>query len=285
LSYKWLKWLILWIPTIAIGLWEYIRHALLLPFISMDLGNLLAPLFVFAITFTLLRALFARLEQLQESLQSERVAKAAFEERAQLARELHDGISQSLFMLSVKLDKLEKSRTAEDFGQVTEQIRQTVRHVYEDVRQSIAGLHTAEPPIDGSWLQSLHSLSEELERTCGVRTTIEWQVAEGKLSPRQKVELLAILREALMNVQKHANARNVTIKGQYAAVAAPDDSLFRCVVADDGGGVNERQLAEKGKYGVKMMKDRAEAMGWTLTVGSNRPHGTIIEVSGRRQGR
>lgn len=50
MSYKWLKWLILWIPTVAIGLWEYLRHTLLLPFISMELGNLHAPVFVFLIT-------------------------------------------------------------------------------------------------------------------------------------------------------------------------------------------------------------------------------------------
>ncbi len=285
MSYKWLKWLILWIPTITIGLWEYIRHALLLPYISMDLGNVLAPVFVFAITFTLLRALFARLEQLQESLQSERVAKAAFEERAQLARELHDGISQSLFMLSVKLDKLERSRTDEDFGRVTEQIRQTVRHVYEDVRQSIAGLHTAEPRVDASWMQSLLSLCEEAERSCGVRAAVEWQVPETLLSPRQKIELLAILREALMNVQKHANAANVIIKGHYASADSPDDRLFRCAIADDGVGLDKTQLEEKGKYGVKMMVDRAGAMGWSLEVGANRPKGTKVEITGRRLGR
>ena len=103
LSYRWLKRLILWTPTITIGLWEYIRHAFLLPYVTMELGNLLAPFIVLAVTVTLLRGLFAKLEETQEALQRERLLKTALEEREQLARELHDGISQSLFLLSVSI--------------------------------------------------------------------------------------------------------------------------------------------------------------------------------------
>jgi two-component system nitrate/nitrite sensor histidine kinase NarQ len=283
MSYKWLKWLILWIPTVAIGLWEYLRHSLLLPFISMELGNLLAPVFVFLLTLTLLRALFARLEQMQETLQRERIVKAAFEEREQLARELHDGISQSLFMLSVKLDKLERVQTDTDAQQTTDQIRRTVRHVYDDVRQSIANLHNSPLPMDVSWMQSIHHLTEEMEQTCGIRTTVNWQVQEGLLTYKQKVELLAIMREALMNVQKHANAKDIVIQGEGKISPDGKESSFRCSIHDDGIGAAEEKLYEKGKYGVRMMLDRAEAMGWSVTLQQARPHGTLVEINGRSE--
>lgn len=281
MSYKWLKWLILWIPTIAIGLWEYLRHTLLLPFISMDLGNLLAPVFVFAITLTLLRALFAKLENMQETLQRERIVKAAFEEREQLARELHDGISQSLFMLSVKLDKLERAKTAADAQLTTDQIRKTVRHVYDDVRQSIANLHDAPLRADMSWMQSIHHLTEEMEQTCGIRTKVEWEVQDGFFSHKQKVELLAIMREALMNVQKHAKAEHILIRCESEFSPEVKHSLFRCLIVDDGIGAAPEKLFEKGKYGVKMMQERAEALGWSVTLQQRKPQGTTIEISGR----
>lgn len=281
MSYKWLKWLILWIPTIAIGLWEYLRHTLLLPFISMDLGNLLAPVFVFAITLTLLRALFAKLENMQETLQRERIVKAAFEEREQLARELHDGISQSLFMLSVKLDKLERAKTAADAQLTTDQIRKTVRHVYDDVRQSIANLHDAPLRADMSWMQSIHHLTEEMEQTCGIRTKAEWEVQDGFFSHKQKVELLAIMREALMNVQKHAKAEHILIRCESEFNPVDKQSLFRCLIVDDGIGAAPEKLFEKGKYGVKMMQERAEALGWSVTLQQRKPQGTTIEISGR----
>lgn len=280
MSYKWLKWLILWIPTVTIGVWEYLRHTLLLPFISMELGNLLAPVFVFLISLTLLRALFAKLEQMQESLQRERIFKAAFEEREHLARELHDGISQSLFMLSVKLDKLERAQSESDAQQTTEQIRRTVRHVYDDVRQSIANLHDAPLPEDMSWMQSVHHLTAEIEQTSGIRTTVEWHVQERSLSHKQKVELLAIMREALMNVQKHARAERIVIRGENVGTIDSNVSTFVCSILDDGIGMAEQKLNEKGKYGVKMMKERAASMGWTLTVQAAQPHGTKVEIIG-----
>ncbi|WP_141500430.1 sensor histidine kinase [Paenibacillus luteus] len=280
MSYKWLKWLILWIPTVTIGLWEYLRHTFLLPVISMDLGNVLAPVFVFLITLTLLRALFAKLEQTQETLQRERVVKAAFEEREQLARELHDGISQSLFMLSVKLDKLERSQIDSDTKQTTEEIKRTVRHVYDDVRQSIANLHDAPLPADMSWMQSIHHLTTEMEQTSGIRTSVEWHVQEGVLSHKQKVELLAIMREALMNAQKHAKAEQIMIRGESETGSGQSTSHFRCSIIDDGISVSADKLFVKGKYGVKMMQDRAEAMGWSVTVQPANPRGTIVEIIG-----
>ncbi|CAM4001060.1 histidine kinase [Paenibacillus alkaliterrae] len=282
MSYKWLKWLILWIPTITIGLWEYLRHTLLLPFISMDLGNLLAPVFVFLITLTLLRALFAKLEHMQELLQREKIVKAAFEEREQLARELHDGISQSLFMLSVKLDKLERAQTDTDMRQTTDQIRQTIRRVYDDVRQSIANLNDAPLPAEMSWMQGIHHLTAEMEQTSGIRTKVEWRVREGTLTHKQKVELLAIIREALMNVQKHAQAKHVVIRGENESRHGEHRNAFRCSIQDDGVGAEEQKLHEKGKYGVKMMRDRASALGWTFMVQRAQPHGTVVEIRGRR---
>lgn len=50
MTYKQLKWLILTIPTLTIGIWEYVRHEFLLPYISMELGNWLAPVFVLLVS-------------------------------------------------------------------------------------------------------------------------------------------------------------------------------------------------------------------------------------------
>jgi Signal transduction histidine kinase, nitrate/nitrite-specific len=276
MSYKWLKRLILWIPTFVIGLWEYVRHAFLLPYISMDLGNALAPVLVFLVTLTLLRSLFGKLEALQESLKRQQAAKAAFEEREQLARELHDGISQSLFMLSVKLDKLDRAASEEEAGRTMSEIRRTVRHVHEDVRGAIANLKTEPLDVDKYWLQGMLGWIAELERSSGITADVDWRLSDGLLTAKQKVELQAIIREALMNVQKHAKARHVRLE----AGPAERDGSFRCVVADDGTGIDEAKLEAPGKYGVKMMRDRAKAMGWTLIVEPGDRGGTKVVIEG-----
>lgn len=109
MSYKQIKWMILLIPTFTVGIWEYIRHQFLMPYLSMDAGNWLTPVIVYLVSVTLLSRLFRMLEGARAALEQERAAKAALEARDQLARELHDGISQSLFLLSVKTDKAGRS--------------------------------------------------------------------------------------------------------------------------------------------------------------------------------
>ncbi|MEK3881880.1 histidine kinase [Paenibacillus sp. PL2-23] len=279
MSYKWLKTLILWIPTVVIGVWEYVRHAFLLPYVSMELGNWLAPALVFAVTFTLVRSLFARLESLQDALKSKQVAEAAFEERAQLARELHDGISQSLFMLSVKLDKLNRAQSPEDVSKVMDGVRHTVRHVYEDVRQSIAALQSPPPASRSPWLQSVLELSRELEEGSGIAVAIDARLNESAMTSRQKVELLAIIREAFMNVQKHAGASQIVLRAVHEEGEAPPS--FRCTIEDNGAGASEEVLWKDGKYGMKMMRDRAASMGWSFTVRRGELGGLTIELIGK----
>lgn len=280
MSYKWLKGLILWIPTVVIGLWEYVRHAFLLPYVSMELGNWLAPVFVFLITLTLVRRLFAKLEAMQDSLKRQQVVKAAFEEREQLARELHDGISQSLFMLSVKLDKLDRAESEAAASKAMEGVRRTVRHVYEDVRQSISNLQNVPQPTDSTWLQNIHRLAAELEQGHGIAVSVDSKLYDGLLTNRQKVELLALLREALMNVQKHAGATTVSIQAKHHGALNVPVPAFSCIIEDDGKGASDGELQELGKYGIKMMRDRAKAMGWKLSLGPSVMGGIRIEITG-----
>ena len=99
MTYKQLKWFILLIPTVTVGVWEYVRHEYLLPYISMEVGNWLTPVIVLFVTFTLLTRFFKKLETIQEELRIERAEKAVLEERERIASNLHDGMAQSLFLL------------------------------------------------------------------------------------------------------------------------------------------------------------------------------------------
>ncbi|WP_308635650.1 sensor histidine kinase [Paenibacillus silvisoli] len=273
MTYKRIKWLILWTPTLTIALWEYVRHALLLPYISMDLGNALAPVIVMTVTATLLIKLFRMLEATSDSLQQAKAAEAAFVEREQLARELHDGISQSLFLLSVKLDKLEQAKDNEAVQETAQQLRRTVRHVYEDVRQSIASLRSEPSKTDVQWMQAVREMAEELRRG-GLAVALDWRLTDGRLTGKEKIELLAIVREAMLNVRKHANASQLRVLADES-----EDGGFLCTVADDGIGAEPAQLSAKGRYGVRMMRDRAKTMGWQFQVRAGEDGlGTVVEV-------
>ncbi|PZD94824.1 sensor histidine kinase [Paenibacillus sambharensis] len=280
MTYKQIKYLILWIPTVTIGLWEYLRHTVLLPYISMELGNVLAPVLVLLVTVTLLRKLFTILEETQEALHRERLTKAGLEEREQLARELHDGISQSLFLMSVKLDKLDRAESDEDLKRVSEQIRSTVRRVYEDVRQSIANLQHPPAAVNSSWQQTIEAVIAEALSGSGLKADLDWRIPDHLLTIREKVELVAIIREALLNARKHAEADNVRI------FCEPAGSMggFRCMVGDNGKGTEAHRLHSAGCFGIRMMESRAAEMGWSLTIDSGLDQltgGTVVTITKR----
>lgn len=270
-----IKRLILWTPTFVTAAWEYARHTFLLPYVSMDTGNVISPLLVFLVTATLLSKLFRMHDNMQEELRKQQAVKVAIQERDQLARELHDGISQSLFLLSVKLDRLDRAGSPEEVRQTTEQIRGTVRHVYDDVRESIANLRSAPEASDLPWLQSLKSAAAELQ-DAGTEVRIDWKLPDVLLTSREKIELLAIIREALMNVRKHASATFVQVSCEQEG-----GDGFRCIVQDNGGGAPPGAELAKDRYGVKMMSDRARGAGWTFLFRSpaDGEEGTAVEVN------
>ncbi|MBP1989729.1 sensor histidine kinase [Paenibacillus eucommiae] len=312
--YKNIKSLILIIPTLTIGLWEYLRHTILLPYISMELGNWLSPLIIFLVTMTLLRQLFQIMEHLQEQLQQEKAAKASLEEREKIARELHDGIAQSLFLLSVKVDRLEKDDSGErsERTEPYQSFRKTVHQINEYVRQAIANLRYPPIPAAMPWKESIHNLVQDFKKDTGITAELDWQLSEDKLSMKEKVELYATLREALINVYKHANASQAWVSGQE------DKSGWRCMVKDNGKGFlqdgwsssgsldssgNSDRLDSSGSssdsdrldslhasnsstgYGLRIMKERALELGWFLDFKKEQGL-TIIEVGkrGEREG-
>ncbi|QAY65134.1 sensor histidine kinase [Paenibacillus protaetiae] len=280
MTYRSTKWLILLTPTLTIGLWEYIRHTLLLPYLSMEAGNFMAPVIVLAVTVTVVRKLFAVLEQTRRALEQERIASASHQEREQLSRELHDGISQSMFLLSVKLDQLDRLTLPEGARQTSEQIRATVKHIYEDVRQLIANLRMPKTAPDESWLQSIGQLAADLEQSGTMRIRLDMDMPDKLLTSKAKVELLAIVREAMFNAQKHAHASQLIVRCSPGSQGG-----WRCSVSDDGVGISEERRHAKGHYGIRMMEDRANAMGWDLSIGNSRnhpPHGTLVTISAER---
>ncbi|WP_051287272.1 sensor histidine kinase [Paenibacillus taiwanensis] len=259
MSDRMIKRLILWIPTITIGLWEYIRHTVLLPYMSMDLGNILAPIIVFAVSAIFLTKLFALLEETQRKLRQEQQLKAELEERERLAQELHDGISQSLFMLSVKINRLEHAEGEERQIQF-DKLKQTVHHVHDDVRQAIANLQAAPQEADFSWTHTFMQMIEEMRVDTEWEPEVDWRLDDEQMTIKEKITLFSCVREALTNVRKHAQAKHVTVLSEGG------NEQFYCEVRDDGAGMKDDPFSLPGKYGMKMMRDRIHNMGWQMSV-------------------
>ncbi|WP_405111584.1 histidine kinase [Paenibacillus sp. FSL K6-1217] len=275
MTYTRIKVLILLIPTVMVGFWEWVRHQFLMEYISMDTGNFLTPVLVFLFSIILLLPLFRIMERNQRELEQERAATGAMEAREALAKELHDGMAQSLFLLSVRIDRLEHSRKD---GSVSadnvDQIKKTVHEVNRYVRQAIANLKV---PVSSAGSFSLErSIQEQLAAIAGevmMEVSLDWHLPEQALTPAEQAELLSCIREAIINVRKHTRAGRVSVSGHG------NEHGWRVTVADDGAGIEHPDpFAVNGSYGLQIMRERSRSMGWRLDVQSGSV-GTTVEIA------
>ena len=261
MSYRQLKWMILIVPTLLIGIWEYVRHQFLMPYLSMDTGNYLTPVLLFMISVTLQYKWFRKLESMQEELQKERSLKASWEEREQLARELHDGIAQSLFLLSVKVDRAEKRQNSSGEAADLNELRTTIQDVNRYVRQAISDLKLP-PDIDAegnhlSFPERIQQFADEYQ----LGLHLDWTLSEERWSAKEKLELLACIREAIVNASKHAAVQDIFVQG------GEQEGAFQVSIIDRGNGFTVGELSPE-RYGLRIIKQRAEQMHWSLTVES-----------------
>ncbi|MEK5445405.1 sensor histidine kinase [Paenibacillus sp. FSL R7-0331] len=273
-TYTTIKLLILLIPTLMVGIWEFVRHQFLMPYISMDMGNYLTPVLVFVFSVILLLPLFRIMERNQRELEQKRAATTAMKAREGLAKELHDGMAQSLFLLSVRIDRLEQNqKKGAVSAENVDQLKKTVHEVNRYVRQAIASLKV---PVSGEDDFSLErSVQEQLKQIAGevmIGVSLDWQLQADALTSKEQAELLSCIREAVINVRKHTRAGRVTITG------TGDKQSWKVSIADNGAGfVHEDPFKVNGSYGLQIMRERTESMGWQLSLSSG-PDGTTVEI-------
>lgn len=269
-----LKWLAVFWPAALVGLFEYLRHTpFVLTRVPMATSNWLTALLVLAATAAVSRAIFALLDRAQAELQEQQRQLAVMAERDRIARELHDGISQSLFYANVKLGEAERHLEAgalEAAARALAEGREAIRLSHDDVRQAIFNLRVA--AVAGPNLaDALAAHVEEFRRQTGLEVSLDLSGLDGRrLTPQAAGEVLRILQEALWNVRKHARAHRVTVSCR----PAPGGLSF--AVADDGCGLPP--TAGRSGFGLQIMQQRARAVGGELAVHSAPGAGTRVEL-------
>lgn len=254
MSYRQLKWLILIIPTLVIGLWEYLRHQFLLPYISMELGNWLSPVIVFIVTITFLRRLFMIYEHMQEQLKTEREEKAILQERERIARELHDGIAQTLFLCSVQINRLKEKQPDPGWTELDKSLRQ----IHDYVRHSISNLKNPPHLSSASWQKRVEELISQFQLDTGISVHPFFQLNEANLQPKEKVELFSCIQEALTNIRKHAHADHVWIQ------LTGNEANWCLKIEDDGTGFQTDPFRQSNRFGLRIMRERVQEIGGTL---------------------
>lgn len=207
-------------------------------------------------------------------LAEETTQLARAEERARLAREIHDTLAQGLTAIALHLEGALRHLTAqpERAQQRLERALQTARESLEEARRSVLDLRAA--PLAGKPLTSaLRSLARPFTSETGIRARVRAETARA-LPLRMEAELFRIAQEALVNVRRHAEATEVEIHLQQTPRGV------RLSVRDNGHGFDPRLVASD-RQGIVGMRERARLAGGTLRVISRRraPSGTTVVAS------
>jgi signal transduction histidine kinase len=195
---------------------------------------------------------------------------ALMEDRERIAKELHDGVIQSLFAVGMGLQGTALLAGDEDLSRRIEGAVEELDSVIRDLRSYIFGLRPG-ILVDRALDQALRDLAGDFERRSGIVTVTDVdEIAASSLSP-VGADLVQLAREALSNVGRHAAATTV----RMSLAARDGGAVF--VVDDDGKGFDPAEAAGRGS-GLSNMRERAEALGATLTIDSVPGEGTTLTV-------
>jgi signal transduction histidine kinase len=210
-----------------------------------------------------LRKVTARLLRIQE------------EERAQIARDLHDDVSQRLSLLQMSIQAVWKKLPGEIRNAQTADYNQILAELGNLSQQLRDISHQLHPSIleDLGLVVALKNLAGSFERRYSLPTRVIARGFSGQISVDLSVELYRIAQEALNNVVRHAGQDvTVTIKLQRSS-GGLDFSI-----EDTGSGMDTENLKPAKGLGLKSMAERAALVGGSLAIKSVLGEGTSIRV-------
>jgi len=194
------------------------------------------------------------------------------EERATIARELHDSIAQSLSCMKMQVSclQMQDDGLPESSKQLLSQVRNELNTSWVQLRELLTTfrLQLTEPGLRPALESSCHEFSARL----GFPVKLDYQLPPRFVPSHQAIHLLQIAREALSNTLKHASATVVTVTVSH------HHNQVKLIVQDNGCGVPEN--AERSNhYGLIIMRDRAQSLRGDCQVRRGESGGTEVVVT------
>lgn len=196
------------------------------------------------------------------------------EERARIARDLHDGVAQTLYFLALKADMAHHQLVEhpQEAGFELKEIGREARQVIREVRRTIFALRPLDWPSNG-FLPALRTFAEGFAEQLGWQIDIQTEVNEASIPKRLEPTIFRLIQESLNNVAKHAGATQVWITLRHI----DKNHQISLVVRDNGAGFELTEIGQGG-LGLNQMQQRVSALGGTFKVESEKGGGTTVAV-------
>ena len=202
---------------------------------------------------------------------SQRLIRAHEEERALLARELHDDLTQRLAVLAIEIGRAELSASSGTQAETLRTARESLVALSEDVHSLAYQLH---PSVleDLGLGEALRTECERFQRQYRPTLTMNFERLTAVPGADAALCLFRVAQEALRNVARHSGARTA------ALALREEDGGFLLDVADDGTGFDPAVQKERRSLGLASMRERVQLAGGTLRIVSAPGEGTSISA-------
>lgn len=198
--------------------------------------------------------------------------KAVLEERARIAREIHDTLMQGVTGVALQLEAASRRLPAEPLQVKSRMERALARldEVVAEARRTILELRAGSlDELDGE--HALREMAERMSEEHGVQIRLRVEGQKRSLAPQVCTELAKIAREAAANAIRHSGASRVDVVLRYEADAV------RLMTCDDGRGFDPAHPPET-HFGLTGMRERARSIGGSVKIHSRPGAGTEVEV-------
>jgi signal transduction histidine kinase len=191
---------------------------------------------------------------------------AAAIERSRIARDIHDSLGHTLTTLNIQLELAQRlfDRNRDRAKHSLDNAKNLSKRSLEDMRRSFQTMHLEDFNLN----QAITSLVTQSEQNRNLEFQLEVNLP--KLPWQTSYQLYCILQEGLTNIQKHAQATLVSIRGQSIS----EEIILE--IEDNGRGFNPNRV--HSGYGLLGMKERVHSLGGSLKINSACDQGTCIEV-------
>ena len=199
--------------------------------------------------------------------------KAILQERIRLAREIHDGLAQTLGFLKLRLSQLQmyyEKGENDKVKQTIQQLYQIVANAYLETRTTIDQLRLSMEHI--SLEDLLQETLKEFIESSGIKGLFHYDILDAQLPGEVNAQLIRIVQEALSNVRKHSHATKVDL------ICYSHKNEMIIEVKDNGIGFEAQEIHNRSEYGLKGMKERAEIIGADIQIVSHLGEGTAVQI-------
>ncbi len=244
-------------------------------------GRVIASLSVFLVALLLILGLTVNLirrRQVEAALResedqyrtlSRRLIHTQEEERARLARELHDDVTQRLALLAIDVARVERGTSGAPPGETLREVGQGLVRLSGDVQSLSYRLHSSVLE-DLGLAEAIKAECDRVARQAGIPVEVQLRDLAGPVPRDVALCLFRVAQEALRNVARHAKARAVEV-----SLRALDGGL-QVSVRDDGVGFNPAQNREHPSLGLASMRERVHLLAGEFTVESAPGGGTRV---------